>query len=222
MLTHEAEKLAESRSFQSMQDQQLLEEQDQIRQSKQRLNTVKNTRELNATQREIESTRRLAQTREEELAKVAAAIEGAEQRIATMEKGLEDLREQFSSERQKLDKEGKKLQRLLDKAQKSRASLQDAVETTLLRTYERIRTKSGGIAFVPVRERRCTACKMHVAHQTYTDLRKGDIVPICESCGRLLYWAGLFPEELDRLRAKEAGDTAPRKKNEPKAAKAKS
>jgi hypothetical protein len=26
-------------------------------------------------------------------------------------------------------------------------------------------------------------------------LRKGDEIPGCESCGRLLYWSGHFPDE---------------------------
>ena len=53
-----------------------------------------------------------------------------------------------------------------------------------------------------VRERRCSACKMVVPHQIYVHLRKGDDILACESCGRLLYWVGHFPEDEDAAKKK--------------------
>ena len=64
-----------------------------------------------------------------------------------------------------------------------------------LGTYERIRKRLGGLAFVPAHRERCMACKMVIPHQIYVVLRKGDDIPACESCGRMLYWSGHFPDD---------------------------
>ena len=43
---------------------------------------------------------------------------------------------------------------------------------------------------------------MNVPHASYVELRKGTEIKSCESCGRLLYWQGHFPEEAQRVEAK--------------------
>lgn len=194
MLKTELDKLETSRAFRMDQERQLEEEREQIRSGKTRISQVKTPRELHAAQRELESTRRLAQKREEELGRIDGAIADAEGKIGVMEKGLSELRDSFNAEHERLDKIEVKLQRNYKKARKSRTGLTEAIDTPTLRRYERIR-KRGGIGFVAVRERRCSACKMAVAHQTYVALRNAEIIPVCESCGRMLYWSGLFPDE---------------------------
>ena len=112
-----------------------------------------------------------------------------------MEGGLGDLRESFATERAAARQARDQAERGAKKASLARKGLTDNIEKTLLRRYERVRKRVGGIGFVAVRERRCTACKMAVAHQTYVSLRNAEMIPVCESCGRLLYWANLFPDE---------------------------
>lgn len=212
MLTTEMEKLGESRSFRTDQERQLEDEREQIRTSKTRISQVKTPRELSAAQRELDSTRRLADSREAEIGRIDSAIAEAEGRIKAMESGLGELRVTFTSERARLEKVEVKLERNAKKASVARKDLTDAIEKNLLRRYERIRKRAGGIGFVAVRERRCMACKMAVAHQTYVSLRNAEIIPVCESCGRLLYWAGLFPDEDKPVepKAKDAPTVAPR------------
>lgn len=195
MLQTEVNKLDESRAFRMEQERQLEEEREQIRNSKARISQVKTARELSAAQRELEATRRLADKRQEELIRMDNAIADAESRIQGMEGGLSDLRDSFSAERERLDKVETKLMRNYKKARKSRTGLTEKIDKPILRRYERVRKRTGGIGFVAVRERRCTACKMAVPHQTYVSLRNAEIIPLCESCGRMLYWAGLFPED---------------------------
>jgi hypothetical protein len=195
MLQAERDKLEESRDFKRAQEMQLQEEEDHIRASKTRLGSATSPRELNATQREIDTTRRLAQARSEEIKKITGAIEEAEARIKTMETGLGDLGKQAIAERTRLEEEKQKLEATIGKTRSSREKLMAKVDLPLFRTYERIRGRGGGVGFVPARDRRCTACKMTIPHSIYVSLRKGDDIPRCETCGRLLYWAGHFPEE---------------------------
>lgn len=209
MLHSELDKLDESRSFRRDQERQLDEEREQIRGSKARISQVKTPRELSAAQRELEATRRLAESREGELVRIDDAIAEAEGRIKGMEGGLGDLRVSFASERTRLDELEAKLERSHKKARRARKNLVEAIDKSLLQRYERIRKRVGGIGFVAVRECRCTACKMAVPHKTYVALKNAELIAACENCGRLLYWAGLFPEENVASEAKSeeaAGD----------------
>jgi predicted nucleic acid-binding Zn-ribbon protein len=194
MLDSEKGKLGATVDFRREQERQLEEEEDQIRNSKTRLGAVKTARELAAAQREIDTTRRMAAARGDEIDKLNAAIGNAEERIAKMQAGLDDLVAAFDGERKKLSDEQAKLQEVIDRDSPERDVLAKQLEIPLLRNYERIRRRAGGIAFVPVRERRCGGCKMQVPHQLYVSLRRGTEIPACESCGRLLYWQGHFPK----------------------------
>ncbi len=156
---------------------------------------VKNPRELSAIQREIESTRRMANTRTEEILKIKQAVEEAEGRLAGMNDSFAGVKTQADAERTRLANTQKKLEAKLGKLEDGRQDLKSQVETDTMRTYDRIRRRVGGLAFVAVSDGRCLACKMHVPHQTFVSLRKGEEIHSCESCGRLLYWKGLFNDE---------------------------
>jgi uncharacterized protein len=198
MLDAERRKSEETRSFQRSQEQQLAEEEEMLRHSRSKLNQVKNPRELNATQREIESTRRMASTRQEEISKLQQGVAETEQRIAAMTDSLESLRAQAQIEKERLETSKAKLEKKIERLRRNRGGLTDKIQKDVLRTYDRIRRRVGGVAFVRAVEGRCSACKMVIPHQIYVQLRKGDEIPDCESCGRLLYWSGHFPEEAEK------------------------
>ncbi|MFV8751872.1 zinc ribbon domain-containing protein [Nannocystaceae bacterium ST9] len=214
MLSAELERLGDSRTFRRDQERQLEDEQEQIRNGKSRISQVKTPRELAAAQRELDGTRRLADMRSKEMTRIDGAIAEAEARIRGLETGLVELRQQFAEERTRMQSDEKELQDQLAKTQGTRKKLTEKVERQLLARYERIRKRSSGIGFVGVRERRCLACKMAVAHQTYVSLRNAEIIIPCENCGRLLYWAGLFGDEVKAEPAPKAAP-APKKRVKP-------
>jgi uncharacterized protein len=220
MLDAERKKCEETRSFQRSQEMQLHEEEELIRQTKAKISQVKTARELNATQREMDTTRRMASARTEEIVKIRAGVEEAEQRIEAMSKSLDELRVAAAEEKARLETARDTTAGKLAKLRERRGTLTDKIERDNLATYERIRRRLAGVAFAAARDQRCTACKMVVPAQIYVALRKGDEILDCESCGRLLYWAGHFPEEIKA--AEEAAEKAgKRTEKAPKAAPAK-
>lgn len=214
MLDAEREKCDQTRQFQRSQQLQLEDEEEQIRSSKAKLNQVKTARELSATQRELDTTRRLSTARAEEIEKIKAGVAETEQRIAAMNDSLVALQAQAEEEKGRLGQSREEYAGRIEKLRARRTKLTARIEPETLASYERIRRKGGGLAFVAVRERRCTACKMVVPHQIYVHLRQGDDILACESCGRLLYWVGHFPEEKDAAvaaeQAKKKGEAAPK------------
>jgi len=211
MLQTEKDKCEDTRTFQRSQEGQLADEEELIRNAKARASQVKTARELNAAQRELESTRRMAATRSEEIVKIKAAVADAEQRIASMDDGLSTLRAQADAEKERLQAQQRKAEAKLEKLKGGRSELTDKIERDTLRTYERIRKKVRGVAFVAVKQQRCTSCKMVVPHLQYVALKKGEDILTCESCGRLLYWEGHFPDEDEPKKNEKAPKAAPPK-----------
>ena len=212
LLVAERGKLEETRNFQSRQENQLQDEEDQIRNSKAKLGQIKTARELNAQQRELETTRRMVQTRTGEISKLQEAVSKTEQQIVKMEAHLGALRSAAEAEKQRLAEETVELDTNIDKARKLRAKSVQGIEREILTNYERIRKRLGGLSFVAAHRERCTACKMMIPHILYMRLLKGKEILPCESCGRLLYWSGHFPEDHDKhetQKPKPAEDVIP-------------
>lgn len=208
MLAAERKKCDDTRTFERSQRAQLAEEEDLVRQSKARATQVKTARELSATQRELDSTRRMITARTEEIRKLQQGFEETEQRIAAMQTALDELRASADAERARLVEMKARIEVKIEKLRASRTGLTSALDRDLLQSYDRIRRRLGGVAFVAAQRERCLACKMVIPHQIYVVLRKGDEIPSCESCGRLLYWGGHFPDDEEQQAKKEAAPKA--------------
>jgi predicted nucleic acid-binding Zn-ribbon protein len=63
--------------------------------------------------------------------------------------------------------------------------------------YERIRKKTKGTAIADATEGRCDACQMVIRPQFFQDLRRGDQIMFCESCGRILTYNPVIDVEAD-------------------------
>lgn len=204
MLSAERNKLDDTRAFQQRQEMQLHDEEDLIRSSKSKLGQIKTARELNAQQRELETTKRMVQTRTGEITKLQDAVTKTEAQITKMDAQLQALRTAADEEKKRLAEEEAQLVESIEKSRKIRSRLVKDIERDVLATYERIRKRLGGLAFVAAHRERCTACKMVIPHIMYTRLLKGREILACESCGRLLYWSGHFREDHDKFEAKKA------------------
>lgn len=204
LLTRETQKLEQSRTFRTRQERQLQDERDQLANSKQRLSEVQNAREHAAIQREIEATRRLSDTRATEITNIGTAITEAEQRIEKTESSLNELRTQFEAERVKLAARKEKLEAGKALYLEDRKSVTEGIPQRLLANYDRIRRRTPKDAFVSVRQQRCGGCNVLVPHQTYVALRRAEVIPNCESCGRLQFWSGLYAKEFE-LNPEDAG-----------------
>ena len=79
-------------------------------------------------------------------------------------------------------------QKELEQLQSDRKQIIAKLKPLTYSAYERIRKKKNGLAAVEAVEGRCSACQIALRPQFYQDLRKGDQLMLCESCGRILYY----------------------------------
>lgn len=75
-----------------------------------------------------------------------------------------------------------------------RVGLASAVDEALLRRYDLLRERKGGLAVVAVRAGVCDGCHVAVPERLSTRLeRDPDLVAACDGCGRLLVFRPLDP-----------------------------
>lgn len=77
-------------------------------------------------------------------------------------------------------------QKARGEATTERRSIVDTMDPKLYAEYERIRRKTKGTAIADATGGRCDACHIALRPQFLQDLRKGDQIMFCESCGRIL------------------------------------
>jgi len=55
-------------------------------------------------------------------------------------------------------------------------------------TYQRLSRMRSGLALAEARDYKCMACRMTIRPQVFSDIRRGESIITCESCGRILYF----------------------------------
>ena len=76
----------------------------------------------------------------------------------------------------------------LTQCRAERAEAVQAITPSTLSTYEHIRKKWNGVAIAEATTGRCAACQIVLRPQVFQDLKRGDHLMTCESCGRFLYY----------------------------------
>ncbi len=74
----------------------------------------------------------------------------------------------------------------LQHTHKERESIVAEMTPSFYKEYERIRKKTHNHPIADATEGRCDACQIVLRPQFFQDLRRGDEVMFCESCGRIL------------------------------------
>jgi predicted nucleic acid-binding Zn-ribbon protein len=158
--------------------------------SEARLYEVKTNAEYSAVLAEIESIKtQKAKTEEEILAlmerqeSLAGEIRDAEARYAARE---EQARRDEGTIRQRLSA----VQQQLEGARAERATVAKDVPRPVLADYERILKARGGLGVAVVTNTAlwCSGCRVSIRPQAILELRSGQVLLHCESCGRFLYW----------------------------------
>jgi len=76
----------------------------------------------------------------------------------------------------------------LAEMQAERVKAAAKVNPQVLRKYEHQRKKWGATTVVEAVDGRCTGCQIGLRPQFLQDLRKGDQIMTCETCGRILFY----------------------------------
>ena len=144
---------------------------------------VKNSREFEAINKEIEM-------QELEIKAAEKKIKDAKFEIEEQEKLKEQAQALIAEKEEVLSLKQKELKRIIDETEKEEKELlinrqksADAVESRLLLAYTKIRN---GLAVVPVERDSCGGCFNVVPPQRQSEIRLRKKMIICEHCGRII------------------------------------
>ncbi|MBK8480398.1 MAG: hypothetical protein IPL40_04365 [Proteobacteria bacterium] len=193
LLVRERKQLEDVQRYRGELEQSLQRDQDQLNKTKAKLTQVKTSREYMAVQREFESSRRLINERELELAKLTGAIDQTQESVLRHEQELEGLRTHFGEEEQATATQMAALEQQVAGRRGERAALATRVSKTVVRKYEQIRRQRGGLGLAAAREGVCGGCRMHLPPQLYNILQRAETLEQCPNCQRIVY----FPDQSE-------------------------
>jgi uncharacterized protein len=152
------------------------------------MNGAKTNEQYRAFQNEIAYHQQEIRKAEDKILDLMGASEPLEAAVAAAEIALKKEKADVEAEKRRAHERTADDQQQLDKVQAERGGLVAQITPALYTRYERIRKKWHGHAVTEVQDGRCAACYITLRPQFYQDLRRGDQILTCESCGRILLY----------------------------------
>jgi predicted nucleic acid-binding Zn-ribbon protein len=167
---------------------ELESEQQKHQKFKNDLMKATNEREYTTAVREIDITRKSISTMETEVLKLMERVEKLDAQVAERAPAMESRRVEVDRQLKEWAASAEVSQQRLDTLNAERAVKMQALGGEARLTYERLSRMRSGFALAEARDWKCLACRMTIRPQVFNDIRKGDSIITCESCGRILYF----------------------------------
>ncbi|MGN6531772.1 MAG: zinc ribbon domain-containing protein [Ginsengibacter sp.] len=163
------------------------ESQELIKKYEKQSDNVKNNREFEAINKEMEMQTLEVKLAEkhikdatDDLAEKGKQLELAKKAVAVKEGNLKGKKSELEKIIEETDKEEKHYKKLEEAAR-------NAVDPRLLTSYDRIRNNyRNGLAVVPVERDSCGGCFNAIPPQKQSEIKQRKKIIVCENCGRIL------------------------------------
>ena len=210
MLDGERSKLNETNTWRKAQQELIDREREALRLAQNKFQASKNTKEFNASSREVENKRKAIGDREIELKKVNEAAVQSTAQLEARDKDVEALRTELANSEAAMADQLDALKAELAEATAVRDLARGQVETQWIKIYDSLVGKRG-YAVAPVIKGVCQGCHMALPPQLNNILARMQSIEMCPRCGRLVY-------RKELLEDKPEGDAAPVVEEAPPAA----
>jgi uncharacterized protein len=152
-----------------------------------RMNRIKNSKELQALQREIDQIKQANNELEEELIKVFEEIDRLKADLKSKEEEAFLMQEQWHETQQEVQTKISGIDQLVSEACTLRKTIASQIAADLMSRYELIFARRGGYAVVEVSGGICQGCYMNIPPQLWNEIIKSEKINLCPSCQRILY-----------------------------------
>lgn len=191
MLARERSDLEAAEKWRRDKEDEMRTEEAQLNKAKAKLSGVKNSKEYMATQREVETLRKMSIETEEKLQQFVAASEDARRKITAHTADVEKLRAVVEREDQASSDKLAGIDAQLARIRGERDAATQAVRADVLKKYNAIKMRRG-LAVVAVHNGTCRGCNMNIPPQLFNQLQRGNAIELCPNCHRIIYWDKLF------------------------------
>lgn len=149
---------------------------------------AKTNEQYRAFQHEIEFCEKEIRKFEDRILDLMGESEPLEKNVKAAEAALKEEKTQVESEKAQAREATAKDEEQLAGLKAERQTIVGELKPQLNTVYERIRKKWHGAVVAEVVDGRCTACQIVLRPQFFQDLKRGEDLMFCESCGRILYY----------------------------------
>jgi len=150
------------------------------------LNKVKNNREFDALNKEIEIQGLVVLSSEKKIGETQKAIEFKQEMIGELDEKLKGRRIDLEGKKTELEEITEETQKEEEKVLGGRQKAIKAMEEKLEKAYNKIRANvRNGVAVAPVLRGACGGCFAKIPPQLQSDIRQRKKIVICEHCGRI-------------------------------------
>jgi len=159
--------------------------------------------QFTAFKREIEFCEAAIRKHEDRILDRMSEAENLEKSLKAAEAALAREKQQVEEEKEQARRRTAEDQKNLTELEEQRRQTVTALSPDVYAAYERIRKKRHGLAVAEAADGRCLACNLALRLQFFQDVKRGDQVMFCHSCGCILYYVPP-PEEAGEPAAPEA------------------
>ena len=169
-------------------ERELDEARESLKQHEGRFSEVKNNKEYDALQLEIEACKARIAEYETQILQAIESSENLQEHVDLSKKDFAEVEEEQQGRIDELTAKMASLQEEVDDVEKRRRQVAKQIAAELLTVYERSR-KAKGLRVGPVRKESCGVCFRQLPAQQKSNVRRGnDRIEYCESCGAILVW----------------------------------
>ena len=180
---------------------------------KSRLSELKSNKEYQAHLFEIEVANKKKGDFEEKILLCMEKIEQLQRTAKEAQEKLSVIEKAFAKEKQVLDELERKLSTELADLEAQQQAHSAHVEKGLLSRYKKIKAARKDQALAEIKEGTCSGCRLQLAPQLISEVKRSQDLQTCPYCRRMLYWDGQIPVEatpgpdLDKTSILEIGES---------------
>jgi uncharacterized protein len=164
--------------------------QSRLSKFKDQLMEVKTNKEYQAMQKEIATAEREVRSFEDRILDRMEEAEGLQAEVKRAEGELKKEQTAIAEARTTLETERGRVESSVVRLSADRAALVGEITSPALALFDYISRSRKGPAVVEAREGHCSFCHVRLRPQVFNEIRRNDQLIQCDSCQRILYFAG--------------------------------
>lgn len=159
-----------------------------IRKSNEKLGSVKNNKEYQATLKEIDDIKVKNSEIEDQMIQCLDLIEETEKRMQIRKGELSVFAGEAAEEKKTAHAESLEGQKSLGALESKKRQLMEKIDPGFLTQFIRVGEIVGLTAIVRVKDTICLGCHVRIPPQRYNELQRFESLQYCPSCHRIIYW----------------------------------
>lgn len=178
------------------------ESQALIKKYETQLTNVKNNREYDALNKEIELQNLEIQAAEKRIKDLQSEVKYKSEIVTNLQEEIEGRKVDLSNKKGELDTIIEDTEKEEKELEKQRTKASEVIEDRLMAAYLRIRTNMrNGIGVARIDRDSCNGCFASIPPQRQIDIKQRKKITVCESCGRILVDGDLADEMSASVKA---------------------